>query len=93
MMNEVFRVLIHEYMERLVTISQRKLRKLWRADVCQALDRDATLLQDVMRDLVRSLMIHKHSLYCIYVCVYVCVGGCMFAVYIHTCFIAIGCAK
>lgn len=52
-MNEVFKVLVLEYVKHLVKVRQDKLTKLWRVDVPQTLREDAELLRKVMEDLVR----------------------------------------
>lgn len=52
-MNEVFKLLVHEYVKHLVKVHQAKLTKLWRVGVPQTLREDAELLRKVMEDLVR----------------------------------------
>lgn len=75
-MNDVFKVVIHRYVKHLVKISQKKLRRLWRADVGQILCRDAELLEHVMKDQVRLQMM------C--VCMYIMYVS-VFTVHVHTC--------
>lgn len=53
-MSEVYRIIVHSYIEHLVKTKLSKLRKCWSFDVGQAVARDARLLHDTTRALVRS---------------------------------------
>lgn len=55
---EVYKVIAHIYLKRLVQISQSKLTKYWSPDVSQTVTEDAELLHNTMSDLVGSRFWH-----------------------------------